>query len=73
MTGPGIESSLVFNWPLNAGVANGTLRLPAGSDRYISGVAFDQAGSPTDAAGAILTIVEGDNSSTVLASVLPAP
>ena len=69
--GPGIDSTLVFNWQLNAGVASGTLRIPAGSDRRITAVAFDRTGSPTNHAETMLTVVEGDNPSRSL--VLSTP
>lgn len=69
--GPGIDSALVFNWRLDAGAASGTLRIPAGSDRHITCVAFDQAGAPTHHAEAMLTVLEGDNPPQAL--VLAAP
>lgn len=61
VTAPDIATTLVFNVPVSEGVASGTLVLPAGSDRTITGRAFDAAGIETNRGHRTTTVQPGTN------------
>ena len=63
VTGPGIDSALVFNFSISNGVATGTLRLPAGAGRHLVARAFDDTGVETHRGDTTVTLVEGTNPS----------
>jgi hypothetical protein len=56
-----IQPSLVFNLTLDAGVATGTLRVPAGAARTFTVRAFDATGLETHRGEKTLDIVAGSN------------
>jgi hypothetical protein len=62
VTGPGIDSTVVFNFTLVNGTATGTARVPAGAGRRIVARAFDVAGVNTHRGDTTVTLVEGANS-----------
>jgi alpha-tubulin suppressor-like RCC1 family protein len=61
VTGPGIDSTLVFNLTLVNGTATGTARVPAGTGRRIVARAFDLAAVNTHRGDTTVTLVEGTN------------
>ena len=61
VTGPGIDSALVFNYTLVNGTAAGTMRLPAGAGRRIVAQASDEAGVTTHRGETTVTLYEGSN------------
>lgn len=61
VSGPGIDSTLVFNFPVTNGVASGTARVPAGSGRHVVGQGFDAAGINTHLGDTTVSLVAGAN------------
>lgn len=61
ISGPGIDSTLVFNFPVTNGVASGTARVPAGSGRHVVGRGFDAAGINTHLGDTTVSLVAGAN------------
>jgi hypothetical protein len=62
VSGPGIDSTLVFNIAVDStGHGSGSARIPAGSNRHIVGLAFDSTGVNTNRGDTTLTLVEGNN------------
>ncbi|MGD0484679.1 MAG: Ig-like domain-containing protein [Gemmatimonadales bacterium] len=59
VTGPGIDTPLVFNFPIDNGTATGVMALPAGSQRRIVALAFDSLGVNTHRADTTVTVVGG--------------
>jgi hypothetical protein len=63
VTGPGIESPLVFNLVVEDGVASGTITVPAGSDRSVTMRAFDENGIETHNGTVTVDLEPGVNAS----------
>lgn len=61
VSGPGLDSTLVFNFPVSAGSATGTLSIPAGSARHVVAQAYDSAGINTHTGDTTVTLVPGTN------------
>jgi len=61
VTGPNVPTPLVFNIPINAGVASGTITIPPGIDRLIVMRAFDAQGIETDSGSTTMTVQAGAN------------
>ena len=61
VTGPDIPTPLVFNIPVVARVASGTVTLPAGSHRTITMAAFDAGGVETHSGSVTVDIQPGAN------------
>lgn len=61
VTASDIAAPLVFNLPVTAGVATGTLRIPPGSARTITLEAFDQLGDVTHEGSATIDVRPGAN------------
>ncbi|HWP36626.1 MAG TPA: PQQ-dependent sugar dehydrogenase, partial [Gemmatimonadales bacterium] len=61
VSGPGIATRLVFNFPVEAGVAAGTVTVPAGSDRTFAFRAFDGGGVETHRGSVTVDVVAGAN------------
>jgi len=59
VTAPDITTPLVFNIPITAGVASGTITIPAGSSRMITLRAYDAGGVLTHTGSATVNIQEG--------------
>jgi hypothetical protein len=66
-----IQPPLVFNLTLEDGIASGTLRIPAGSARTITVVAFDDAGLETHRGERTLDIHPGTGNPTVAITLIP--
>ncbi len=68
VTGPGIDSCLVFNVSIDSiGVGSGSLRVPAGADRHLVASAFDAAGIETHRGDTTVSLREGLNPELKLA------
>ncbi|HVH31980.1 MAG TPA: Ig-like domain-containing protein [bacterium] len=63
VTAPDIPTALVFNIPVTAGVASGTITIPAGSNRTITMRAFDAGGVETHSGSITINIQPGTNPS----------
>lgn len=61
VTAADIPRPLVFNIPIVAGVASGTIMVPAGSDRTIAVTGLDGGGVATHRGSTTVDIVEGTN------------
>ena len=62
VSGPGIDSLLVFNLAIDTtGTGSGTERIPVGSGRHIVVNAYDQSGVNTHRGDTTVTLVEGLN------------
>ena len=61
VTAPDIPTMLVFNIPIVDGHANGSITVPAGSNRNISLHAYDAGGVETHNGSVIVTILSGSN------------
>lgn len=66
VTGPGIDTALVFNLTISGSTASGTARVPAGSARRVVARAFDGSGVSTHRGDTTVTLVEGANPSVTL-------
>ena len=69
ITGPGITPALVYNLPIVAGSANGTLTVPVGSARLITAQAFDNAGIVLFSGSTTITVNAGTNPTVSFALV----
>lgn len=70
VTAPDIDTPLVFNIPVTAGVASGTVTVPAGSDRTFTMRAFDSGGIETHAGSRTVDVAAGANPAIVI-TLLP--
>ena len=61
VTAPDIPTMLVFNIPIVDGHANGSITVPAGSNRIISLHAYDTGGVETHNGSVTVTILSGSN------------
>lgn len=61
VTAPDIPVKLVFNLSVASGLANGTITVPAGSNRTITMRAFDAGGVETHSGSTTVTIQPGTN------------
>jgi len=61
ISAPDIVPPLVFNFPVEAGVASGTVTVPAGSNRDIQMLAYDAAGVQTHGGATTVTVQAGTN------------
>lgn len=61
VSAPDITPTLVFNLPVQNGVASGSIAIPAGSGRVITMRAFDASGIETHRGTITVTAVEGAN------------
>jgi len=61
VTAPDVPTTLVFNIPIVGGVAQGTITVPAGSNRTVTLRAFDAGGVQTHDGSAVLAIQPGTN------------
>lgn len=66
VTGPGIATPLVFNIPVSNGVATGSITIPAGADRLISGRAYDAGGVETHNGSTTVDVAAGTNTGLTL-------
>jgi hypothetical protein len=66
-----IQPMLVFNLALDNNVATGTLRIPAGSARTISVIAFDEGGLETHRGERTLDVRPGPNNPAIAITLLP--
>jgi hypothetical protein len=63
VTAPDITTPLVFNIPIVAGVASGTVTIPAGSNRTVAIRAYDAGGVETHSGSITITVQAGSNPS----------
>jgi len=61
VTAPDLATPMVFNIPVVAGVASGTITIPAGSNRTITIRAFDTGGVLTHSGSTTLNVQAGTN------------
>ena len=61
VTAPDIPTALIFNIPVVAGVASGTIALPAGSNRTIAIRAYDAGGVETHSGSVTVSLQPGTN------------
>ena len=61
VTAADIPTALTFNIPITAGVASGTITVPAGSNRTVALRAYDAGGILTDSGSVTLNIQPGTN------------
>jgi hypothetical protein len=66
VTAPDIPTPLVFNIPIVAGVASGTITIPAGSNRTVTLRAYDAGGILTHNGSATLNIQSGTNATVAI-------
>ncbi len=66
VTAPDIPTALTFNIPITAGVASGTITIPAGSNRTVTLRAYDAGGILTDSGSATLNIQPGPNATVAI-------
>ena len=66
VTAPDIPTALLFNIPISAGVASGTVVVPAGSNRTVALRAYDAGGILTHSGSAQLAIQPGTNASVAI-------
>jgi len=66
VTAPDIPTALIFNIPISAGVASGTITVPAGSNRTVTLFAYDAGGTLTHSGSATLTVQAGANVSVAI-------
>jgi len=66
VTAPDIPTPLVFNIPIAAGVASGTITIPAGSNRTVTMRAYDAGGILTHDGSATLNIQSGTNATVAI-------
>jgi hypothetical protein len=63
VTAPDITTPLVFNFAVVAGVASGSVTIPAGSDRTVAIRAYDASGVETHSGSVTITVQAGSNPS----------
>jgi len=66
VTAPDIPTAMVFNIPIVAGVASGTITIPAGSNRTVTLRAYDAGGILTNSGSATLNIQPGANATVAI-------
>lgn len=66
VTAPDIPTALLFNIPVVAGVASGTITVPAGSDRTVTLRAYNAGGILTHNGSAELDIQPGTNAAVAI-------
>jgi len=66
VTAPDIPTALVFNIPIVAGVASGTITIPAGSSRTVTLRAYDAGGILTHSGSATFNILSGTNATVAI-------
>ena len=66
VSAPDIPTALVFNIPIVAGVASGTITIPAGSNRTVTLRAYDAGGTLTQSGSATLTVQPGANTTVAI-------
>jgi hypothetical protein len=66
VTAPDISTALTFNIPIAAGVAAGTITVPAGSNRTVALRAYDAGGILTDSGSVTLDIQPGTNATVAI-------
>jgi hypothetical protein len=66
VTASDIPTALVFNIPIVAGVASGTITIPAGSSRTVTLRAYDAGGILTHDGSATLNIQSGSNATVAI-------
>ena len=66
VTAPDIASALVFNIPIVAGVASGTITIPAGSNRTVTLRAYDAGAILTHTGSATFNIQSGANATVAI-------
>ena len=66
VTAPDIPTAIVFNIPIVAGVASGTITIPAGSNRTVTLRAYDAGGILTNSGSATLNIQPGANATVAI-------
>jgi hypothetical protein len=66
VTAPDIPVALLFNIPISAGVASGTIVVPAGSNRSVALRAYDVGGILTHSGSAELDIQPGPNAAVAI-------
>jgi len=66
VTAPDIPAALIFNIPISAGVASGTITIPAGSNRTVTLRAYDAGGILTHDGSATLSIQSGTNTNVAI-------
>jgi glucose/arabinose dehydrogenase len=66
VTAADITTPLAFNIPVVSGVANGTITVPAGSNRTITMTAFDAGGVKTHSGAVTVNIQPGTNATIAL-------
>jgi hypothetical protein len=66
VTAPDIPVPLLFNIPISAGVASGTITVPAGSDRSVTLRAYDAGGILTHSGSVELNVQPGANSAVAI-------
>lgn len=70
VSAPDIPTTLVFNLPVESGVATGTISLPAGSNRRLTARAFDTQGVETHHGSRTIQVRGGDNDAVAI-TLLP--
>src|SRR6266550_1497547 len=73
VTAPDIPTAIVFNIPIVAGVASGTITIPAGSNRTVTLRAYDAGGILTNSGSATLNIQPGPNATVAITDWNGAP
>jgi len=66
VSAPDIPIPLLFNIPISAGVASGTITVPAGSDRSVTLRAYDAGGILTHSGSVELNVQPGANSAVAI-------
>jgi hypothetical protein len=66
VTAEDIPTALTFNFPIEGGVASGTMTVPAGSDRTVALRAYDAAGILTHRASVTLDVQPGANATVAI-------
>ncbi len=66
VTAPDIPAALIFNIPISAGVASGTVTVPAGSYRTVTLRAYDAGGILTHSGSATLSVQSGTNATVAI-------
>src|SRR5260221_12329507 len=66
VTAPDIPAALIFNIPISAAVASGTVTVPAGSNRTVTLRAYDAGGILTHSGSATLNVQSGTNATIAI-------
>jgi len=70
VTAPDLPTPMVFNLPIVAGVASGTITIPAGSNRTVTIRAFDGGGVLTHSGSSTIS-VQGGTNPTISITLMP--